>query len=269
MFFLPLQFFVVAFLLAPISFAVQRNAVQARDSNYNGDGNPVCFELSLTWAPVQPNGHARDSILMNGQFSGPTLELNQGDNVEFLVHNYLPFPVTIHFHGIAQIGTPWSDGVPGVSQRPIKPGQSFLYRWTAVDYGTYFYHAHERGHILDGLYGPIIVKPSGQEPTAFGMISNNTADIAAMLKAEADANPMVVSEWVSFTSDEIVEFEKETGIDFICVDSILINGKGQENCLPQSEINSLTNPALAPILNGTQLTPKGYVAVSDMELRNS
>jgi len=110
---------------------------------------------------------------------------------------------------------------------------------------------------MDGLYGPIIIKPSAKEPTAFGMISNNTADIAAMLKAEANTNPMLVSDWISFTSDEVIKLVKESGIDYICVDSILINGKGQENCLSQDEINSLTNPALAPILNGTTLTPKG------------
>jgi len=132
---------ILAFLLLPISFALPQNSVQSRDSAYNGHGNSVFYELNLTWEPVAPNGHVRNAILMNGQFTGPALELNQGDNVEIVVNNCLPFAVTIHFHGIAQIGTPWSDGVPGISQRPIQPGQSFLYRWTATDYGSYWYHA--------------------------------------------------------------------------------------------------------------------------------
>ena len=275
MFSISAYFYILAFLLVPISFALPQNNVQAKDSAYNGYGNSVFYELNLTWEPVAPNGHVRNAILMNGQFTGPALELNQGDNVEIVVNNNLPFAVTIHFHGIAQIGTPWSDGVPGISQRSIQRGQSFLYHWTATDYGTYWYHAvsssltplcfsrilttkqHERGHIMDGLYGPIIIKPSAKEPTAFGMISNNTADIAAMLKAEANPNPMLVSDWMSFTSDEVIKLVKETGIDYFCMDSVLINGKGQENCLSQDEINSLTNPALLPILNGTTLTPKG------------
>jgi hypothetical protein len=110
---------------------------------------------------------------------------------------------------------------------------------------------------MDGLYGAIIIKPPTTEPTAFGMISENPVDIDAMLKAEANPNPMIVSDWISFTSDEVITLEMESGVDYICTDSVLINGMGQENCLPQDEINSLANPALGPLLNGTTLTPKG------------
>lgn len=244
-------------LLARLSFTLPSNANSTDDTTNIELHSPVVFELLLTWGPVAPNGHVRNGILMNGQFTGPTLELNQGDNVEFIVHNSLPFAVTIHAHGIDQVGTPWSDGVPGLSQRSIQPGQSFVYRWTATDYGTYWYHAHERSRIMDGLYGPIIIRPPTTEPTAFGMISENPADIGAMLEAEANPNPLIVSDWISFTSDEVISLEMESGVDYICTDSVLINGKGQENCLPQDEINSLTNPALGPILNGTTLTPKG------------
>lgn len=244
-------------VLAHVSFALPSNGNNSNDSTDLDFCNPVIFDLSLTWGPVAPNGHVRNGILMNGQFPGPTLELNQGDNVEFIVHNFLPFATTVHAHGIEQRGTPWSDGVPGVSQRSIQPGESFVYRWTATDYGTYWYHAHEQSHIMDGLYGAIIINPLATEPTAFGTISSNPADITAMLKAEANPIPFIVSDWFSFTSDQIINFEMESGIDYICVDSVLINGKGQENCLPQDEINGLTNPALLPILNGTTLTPKG------------
>jgi Multicopper oxidase len=218
---------------------------------------PVKFDLILTWGPISPNGHSRYAILSNNQFPGPTLELQQGDSVEFMVHNNLPFSTAVHFHGIDQNGTPWSDGVPGLSQKPIDPGQSFLYKWTATDYGTYFYHAHSRSQIMDGLYGPIIIKSPGNEPTAFTTISNNKNDVRAMLAAEANPNTMLVSDWISFSSAEVEALEQETGVDYICVDSILINGKGQENCLPQDQINSLTTPALAPILSGTTMTAKG------------
>lgn len=248
---------ILAVVLAHVSLAFPSNVNSTNDTTNLGPQNPVIFELLLTWGPVAPNGHVRNGILMNGQFPGPTLELNQGDDVEFIVHNSLPFATTIHAHGIDQVGTPWSDGVPGVSQRPIQPGQSFVYRWTATTYGTYWYHAHERSHIMDGLYGAIIIKPSTTEPTAFGMISEKSVDIDAMLKAEANPTPMIVSDWISFTSDEVITLEIESGVDYICTDSVLINGMGQENCLPQDEINSLANPALGPLLNGTTLTPKG------------
>jgi FtsP/CotA-like multicopper oxidase with cupredoxin domain len=101
--------------------------------------NKVRFEVDLTWGPLAPDGFSRNTILTNGQFPGPPLEVDEGDDVEFFVNNNLPFAVTIHFHGIEQLNTPWSDGVPGLSQRPIQPGESFVYRWNANQYGTYWY----------------------------------------------------------------------------------------------------------------------------------
>jgi len=105
---------------------------------------------------------------MNGQFPWPVLEMNESDNVEFLVQNHFPFKEAIHFHGIEQYKIPWSDGVPGVSQRPIKPGESFLYKWTATQYETYWYHSHDRFHKSDGLCDPILTNPHPfiQSPTA-------------------------------------------------------------------------------------------------------
>ena len=64
------------------------------------DGKPRLFELILTWGKGAPDGFERDMILINDQFPGPTLEMNQGDDVEILVHNQLPFNTTIHYHGI-------------------------------------------------------------------------------------------------------------------------------------------------------------------------
>lgn len=70
----------------------------------------------------------------------------------------MPFNTSIHFHGIEQHNTPWSDGVPGLTQKPIEPGRSWTYRWKATQYGTYFYHAHARSEMADGLYGAIWIK---------------------------------------------------------------------------------------------------------------
>lgn len=63
-------------------------------------GNTVTFPIKLTWEKGSPDGFERDMILVNGQFPGPTLNLNEGDNVEFTVDNQLPWGTTIHFHGI-------------------------------------------------------------------------------------------------------------------------------------------------------------------------
>lgn len=100
----------------------------------------VYFPIVLTWANRTVAGVSRPVILTNGQYPGPPLQLNQNDYVQFQVTNFCPFSVTVHFHGesmhsitqismsqtnhnfagIEQIGTPWSDGVPGVSQVPYR-----------------------------------------------------------------------------------------------------------------------------------------------------
>lgn len=118
----------------------------------------VHFDLDLTWQKGAPDGNVRELIFMNEQFPGPELRLEQGDDVEVVVHNNLPVNTSIHFHGIEQRGTPWSDGVPGLTQKPIQPGHSWTYRWKATQYGTYWYHAHAQSEIMDGLYGPIWIR---------------------------------------------------------------------------------------------------------------
>jgi hypothetical protein len=61
---------------------------------------------------------------------------------------------------------PSSDGVPGLSQKLIEPGCTFVYKWKATQYGTYWYHAHSKGQIEDGLLGPIYIKSVPIHPWA-------------------------------------------------------------------------------------------------------
>jgi len=58
------------------------------------------FELNLTWETKSPDGVERQQILVNGQFPGPPLIIDEGDNVEVTVNNFMPFNTTMHYHGI-------------------------------------------------------------------------------------------------------------------------------------------------------------------------
>ena len=198
------------------------------ETSLDARGNPAKkFSITLTWETADIVGatNPRNVILMNGTLPGPTLNLNVGDNVQFEVHNKLPFSTTIHFHGIEQKGTPWSDGVPGLSQAPIESGDSFLYEWNANEFGTYFYHAHRKGQIMDGLYGAIMIQPKSTESRPFKWISNGTNDVAKMVVAEANAIPMILADFTQFTSAEFFDIAKAGNIDQTCVDSLIINGK--------------------------------------------
>jgi FtsP/CotA-like multicopper oxidase with cupredoxin domain len=72
---------------------------QSSSGPWPGTSRTVHFEITLTWENIHVAGASRKMILTNGQFPGPTLQLKQGEDVEFLVRNHLPFATTIHFHG--------------------------------------------------------------------------------------------------------------------------------------------------------------------------
>jgi len=193
---------------------------------------PVKFTIDLTWGDLAPiGGTPRKAILTNGAVPGPALHLNLGDDVEFTVNNNLPNETAIHFHGITQLNTPWSDGVPGLSQKAIQPGATYVYRWKADEAGVYFYHAHLRGQIQDGLYGAIVIADCDTSSKPFHLISNDTDARAAMRRADSKLTPIFISDWNQFTSTEVHQIERDGNIDFACADAILINGMV---CLPQS-----------------------------------
>ena len=104
----------------------------------------------------------------NGQVPGPRLHLTEGDRVRINVHNKLPEPTTVHWHGLTVPNA--MDGPAGITQAPIPPGGSYAYEFTAQQFGTYFYHTHanaDRQQAL-GLYGALIIDPrdASQEPKA-------------------------------------------------------------------------------------------------------
>ncbi|KAJ5217432.1 multicopper oxidase [Penicillium chermesinum] len=217
----------------------------------------VSFTINLTWDYGSPDGFRRKMILINGTSPGPALLLDQGDNVKFLVHNNLPSNTTIHFHGITQLRTPWSDGVPGISQKPILPGESFLYQWTADDYGTYWYHGHYLSDISDGLMGPIHVNPSPQQPLPYSLINSSQAEVAAMAKAAANPQLVMISDWSHLDSAAVFQAEIDANLDLYCTNSILINGRGKVSCLPISTYMSLAAPSTLQALNGRNITAQG------------
>ena len=96
---------------------------------------------------------ARNIILVNDRFPGPTLEIMEGSEISVKVINQLQFEgISIHWHGIHLLNNVWMDGVPYLTQCPILPRQSFMYRFRANP-GTHFYHSHNELQRLDGLFG--------------------------------------------------------------------------------------------------------------------
>ena len=95
----------------------------------------------------------------NGQTPGPTIEAEEGDQVRIFVTNKLPEPTTVHWHGI--ILDNGMDGVSGLNQPPIMPGETFKYEFTLRQSGTFMYHPHydEMTQIAMGMMGLFVIHP--------------------------------------------------------------------------------------------------------------
>ena len=95
----------------------------------------------------------------NGRVHGPTIEAVEGDHVRVYVTNRLKAPTTVHWHGIFLPNG--MDGVGGLNQRSIAPGETFRYEWTFKQHGTFMYHSHhdEMTQMALGMLGMIVVHP--------------------------------------------------------------------------------------------------------------
>jgi len=110
--------------------------------------NPRPVTLDLGGTTVQTWGYAETA-------PGPLIRARAGDLVRAEVTNRLPAATSVHFHGVALRND--MDGVPGVTQQPIAPGDRFGYEFIAPDPGTYFFHPHSGVQLDRALYGVLIV----------------------------------------------------------------------------------------------------------------
>lgn len=110
-------------------------------------------------------------------------------------------------------GTPWSDGMPGLTQRPILPGQSYVYKFRATPPGTYWYHSHSHMNMLDGLYGSLFIRRKEGAAAPFHLINNR--EVKALTAAAADPTLVVLSEWTNFTADQYMKAQRDSELDLL------------------------------------------------------
>jgi FtsP/CotA-like multicopper oxidase with cupredoxin domain len=127
---------------------------------YKLDGDVKVFELvcqKVQWE-VEP-GKRFEALAYNGVVPGPEIRVVEGDKVRVVVTNQLDQSTAIHFHG--QRTPNKMDGVPFITQDPIKPGQSFTYEFVAKPAGSHMYHSHHNAteQVTKGLLGAFIVEP--------------------------------------------------------------------------------------------------------------
>ena len=128
------------------------------DLPYTMDGNTKVFHLIAEVVKQQISPlKTIDAWGFNGSAPGPTIQVNQGDHVRVVFENHLPEPTSMHWHGFED--TIPNDGMPGISQDPVKPGGRFVYEFNLHQAGTYFYHSHMAMQEMAGMLGAFIMHP--------------------------------------------------------------------------------------------------------------
>lgn len=112
-------------------------------------------------------GRTITAMAYNGRIPGPEIRVKEGERLRVVLKNSLDEPTTIHWHGVDVPNS--MDGVPGITQKPVPPGGTFVYEFEARPAGTRWYHTHFQEHRqMDlGLVAPLIIQPAGTEPFRF------------------------------------------------------------------------------------------------------
>ncbi|KAK3393243.1 Cupredoxin [Podospora didyma] len=169
------------------------------------------FNFDVQLKTLAPDGVNKLMMTANGQYPGPTIEANWGDDVEVKVCNFLPLNGTgIHFHGVRQLNTNYADGTVSQTECPIAPGDCHTYRWKATQHGSSWYHSHYSIQYGDGLLGPIVIHGP----------STSNWDI--------DLGPLLLTDYYHESVFDLAQrpIVKSLGIPPIAVNG-LINGKNE------------------------------------------
>jgi FtsP/CotA-like multicopper oxidase with cupredoxin domain len=118
------------------------------------------FELTATELEWETKpGTKVKAWAYNGQVPGPTIRVREGDRVRVVLKNELPESTAVHFHGLELSND--QDGVPFITQPPVKPGETYTYEFVARNPGSHMYHSHHNSakQVGMGLLGAFIVEP--------------------------------------------------------------------------------------------------------------
>ena len=149
----------------------------------------VRYDLYISDTTVNFTGKSKRAIAVNGQIPMPTLSFTQGDTAEIHVHNKLKESTSLHWHGLILPNK--EDGVPYLTQMPIKPGTTHVYRFPIVQNGTHWYHSHSGLQEQIGMYGSMILNKKQDDPT----FRKGIDDLPTI--------PVIISEWTDYNPNNV------------------------------------------------------------------
>ncbi|MBU3866400.1 multicopper oxidase family protein [Streptomyces sp. 4503] len=140
----------------PAEYVSPHGPEVAATERRRGPGPVRTFRLTATATTLDIGARKVASWAYEDQVPGQEIRVTAGDTIALTLANNLPQPTTLHWHGIRLRND--MDGVPGVTQRPVRTGAAFDYRFTAYYPGTYWVHPHSGVQLDRGLYAPLIVE---------------------------------------------------------------------------------------------------------------
>lgn len=149
-------------------------------------GKRVRYDLYVKDTLVNFTGKNRRAIAINGKLQAPTLYFTEGDTAEIYLHNRLKENTGLHWHGVILPNE--QDGVPYLTTKPVKPGETHLYKFRVSQNGTYWYHSHEALQEQIGMNGILVFKKREGEPQ-----TQYNAEIPVLLGDWSDDDPMQIA----------------------------------------------------------------------------
>jgi CopA family copper-resistance protein len=151
--------------------------------------NIVRYDLYVRDTIVNYSGKEKRAIAVNGQIPMPTLTFTEGDIAEIYVHNELKEETSLHWHGLFLPNK--EDGVPNLTQMPIKPGTTYKYTFPIIQNGTHWYHSHSGLQEQIGMYGMFIMNKKQNDKT----FRKGIDDLPTV--------PIILSEWTDLKPENV------------------------------------------------------------------
>ena len=158
----------------------------------------VRYDLYVKDTIVNFTGKPKRAIAVNGQIPMPTLTFTEGDIAEIYVHNELNEETSLHWHGLMLPNQ--YDGVPNLTQMPIKPHTIHLYKFPIIQHGTHWYHSHTGLQEQIGMYGSFVMNKKTNDPT-FRKGIDDLPTVPIILSEWTDMNPKNVHRMLHNASD--------------------------------------------------------------------
>jgi CopA family copper-resistance protein len=202
----------------------------------------VRYDLYVKDTTVNFTGKLKRAIAVNGQIPMPTLTFTEGDTAEIYVHNELNEETSLHWHGLFLPNK--YDGVPNLTQMPIKAHTTHLYRFAIIQSGTHWYHSHTGLQEQIGMYGSMILNKKKEPviPTVPIVLSewtdmnpknvhrmlHNASDWFAIKKGTTQSYSEAIKQGY-FKTKVANEWKRMTAMDVsdVYYNKFLINGKNE------------------------------------------